>query len=133
MNAILKFYTSAADLDYYRIVQGRGGVEDTRLEAKAKDTKKIRNQGQGQPFRGQNLSRPRTGTLEAKAKDQGHRRKCSPKKKSSKFFSGDLQFIGVPRIFDWGRLKPQITCNDVIKIFPKRKFLFDKDIVGWKI
>ena len=42
----------------------RGGVEDTRLEAKAKDTKKIR--GQGQPFRGQTLSRPRTGMLEAK-------------------------------------------------------------------
>ena len=41
----------------------RGGVEDTRLEAKAKDTKKIRGQGQGQPFRGQNLSRPRTGML----------------------------------------------------------------------
>ena len=49
----------------------RGGVEDTRLEAKAKDTKKIRGQGQGQPFRGQNLSRPRTGMLEAK--DQGPR------------------------------------------------------------
>ena len=65
----------------------RGGVEDTRLEAKAKDTKKIRGQGQGQPFRGQNLSKPRTGMLEAKAKDQGHRRKCSPKKKkSSKIF-----------------------------------------------
>ena len=67
----------------------RGGVEDTRLEAKAKakDTKKIR--GQGQPFRGQTLSRPRTGMLEAKAKDQGHKRKCSPKKKkrsSQKFF-----------------------------------------------
>ena len=65
----------------------RGGVEDTRLEAKAKDTKKIRGQGQGQPFRGQNLSRPRTGMLEAK--DQGHKRKCSPKKKkksSQKFF-----------------------------------------------
>ena len=48
----------------------RGGVEDTRLEAKAKDTKKIRGQGQGQgqPFRGQILSRPRTGMLEAKAK-----------------------------------------------------------------
>ena len=59
----------------------RGGVEDTRLEAKAKDTKKIRGQGQGQPFRGQNLSRPRTGMLEAKAKDQGHKGKCSPKKK----------------------------------------------------
>ena len=61
----------------------RGGVEDTRLEAKvkAKDTKKIRGQGQGQPFRGQTLSRPRTGMLEAKAKDQGHSRKCFQKKK----------------------------------------------------
>ena len=39
--------------------------------------KKIR--GQGQPFRGQTLSRPRTGMLEAK--DQGHKLKCSPKKK----------------------------------------------------
>ena len=85
----------------------RGGVKDTRLEAKAKDTKKIRGQGQGQPFRGQTLSRPRTGMLEAK--DQGHRRKCFSKKKSSKVFSGDLQFIGVPRIFDWRRPKPQIT------------------------
>ena len=47
--------------------KGRGGVEDPRLEAKAKNTKKIR--GQGQPFRGQNLSRPRTAMLEAKAKD----------------------------------------------------------------
>ena len=56
----------------------------------AKDTKKIR--GQGQPFRGQTLSRPRTGMLEAKAKDQGHYRKCSPKKKGlQKFFSGDLK------------------------------------------
>ena len=51
-------------------------------------------QGQGQPFRGQTLSRPRTGMLEAKAKDQGHKRKCSPKKKKKglhKNFSGDLQ------------------------------------------
>ena len=64
----------------------RGGVEDTRLEAKAKDTKKIR--GQGQPFRGQTLSRPRTGMLEAKAKDQGHKRK---KKGPHKNFSGDLR------------------------------------------
>ena len=66
----------------------RGGVEDTRLEAKAKDTKKIR--GQGKPFRGQTLSRPRTGMLEAK--DEGHKRKCSPKKKKGlhKNFSSDL-------------------------------------------
>ena len=53
--------------------------------------KKIRGQGQGQPFRGLTLSRPRTGMFEAKAKakDQGHKRMCSPKKKkrsSQKFF-----------------------------------------------
>ena len=72
--------------------------------------KKIRGQGQGQPFRGPNLSKPRTGMLEAKAKDQGHRRKRSPNKKGlQKFFSGDFQVIGVPRVFDWGRPKPQIT------------------------
>ena len=71
----------------------RGGVEDTRLEAK--DTKKIRGQGQGQPFRGQTLSRPRTGMLEAKAKDQGHKAQVLSKKKKKKGlhknFSGDLQ------------------------------------------
>ena len=77
----------------------RGGVEDTRLEAKAKDTKKIR--GQGQPFRGQTLSRPRTGMLEAKAKDQGHKRKCSPEKKKGlhKNFSGDLQKKKKKKVF----------------------------------
>ena len=47
--------------------------------------------GQGQPFRGQTLSRPRTGMLEAKAKDQGHKRKCSPKKK--KVFAKIFQAI----------------------------------------
>ena len=45
--------------------------------------KKIR--GQGQPFQGQTLSRPRTGMLEAK--DQGYRRKCIPTKK----IFGDLK------------------------------------------
>ena len=55
----------------------RGEVEDIRLEAIAKDTNKI--QGQGQPYRGQTLSRPKRGMLEAK--DQGHKRKCSLKKK----------------------------------------------------
>ena len=48
--------------------------------------KKIRGQGQGQPFQGQKLSRPRTGMLEAKAKNQGQRRKCSQKKKVFKIF-----------------------------------------------
>ena len=48
----------------------RGGVEDTRLEAKAKDAKKS----------------------EAKAKDQEHKRKCFPKKNGlQKTFSLVLQ------------------------------------------
>ena len=56
----------------YFIFKVRCGVEDTTYEAKAKNTKKIR--GQGQPFRGQTLSRPRTDPLEAKdrnARGQG--------------------------------------------------------------
>ena len=69
----------------------RGGIEDTKLEAKAKDTKKIR--GQGQHFRGPNLSRPRTGMLEAK--DQGHKRKRSQKKKKvfKKFFQAIFNLL----------------------------------------
>ena len=75
----------------------RGGVEDTRFEAKAKDTKKIR--GQGQPL-------PRIEPLEAKdrnARGQGPRTQAqafSLKKGLQKYFSGDLEFIGVPKIFD---------------------------------
>ena len=56
----------------------RGGVEDTRLEAKAKDAKKI--PGQEQLFRGQTLLRPKTEMFVAKAKDTGG--KCFQKKKS---------------------------------------------------
>ena len=79
----------------------RGGVEDTRLEAKAKDTKKIRGQGQGQPFRGQTLSRPRTGMLEAKAKDQGHKAKVlsKKKKKKKKVFTKIFQAISTKKRF----------------------------------
>ena len=91
-----------------RTTTARGGVEDIRLEAKAKDPKKIRGQGQGQPFRGQTLSRPRTGMLEAKAKDQVHKRKCSPKKKVfTKIFQAistkkrfPKNFSGAPQHFD---------------------------------
>ena len=48
----------------------------------------MQGQDQGQPFRGQNLSRPRTELLEAKAKHRGQRRKRSPKKRKGlqKFF-----------------------------------------------
>ena len=51
-----------------------------------------KTQSQGQPFRGQTLSRPRIGMLEAKAMDS---HKCSPKKRSLKkfffYFFGNLQ------------------------------------------
>ena len=66
------------------ILISRVRVADTRLEAT--DTKKIRGQGHGQPFRGQTLLMPRTGMLEAKAKDHGHKRKCSPKQNKRFFF-----------------------------------------------
>ena len=73
----------------------RGGVEDTRLEAMAKHTKKIR--GQEQPFRRQTLSRPRTGMLEAKVKDQEHNAEVISKKKvfAQKFINFP-QNLGVP-------------------------------------
>ena len=53
-----------------------------RGQGQGQGHKKIRSQEQ--PFRGQTLSRPRTEMLEAK--DQGHKRKCSPKKRSSPKF-----------------------------------------------
>ena len=78
-------------------VSSRGGVEDTRLEAKAKDTKKIRGQGQGQPFRGQTLSRPRTKDTSASALQKKKKKVCtkifqaiSKKKGLHKIFLGDL-------------------------------------------
>ena len=42
--------------------------------------------GQGQGHKKILRLRPSTDPLEAKAKDQGHRRMCSPKKRSSNFF-----------------------------------------------
>ena len=54
----------------------------------------------------------------------------------NKFFwqaNSSMDSIGVDRIFDWGREKPQIICNDVTKIFQKRNFLWGKDIVESKI
>ena len=56
--------------------------------------KKIRGQGQGQPFRGQTLSRPRTGMLEAKVirtKDTSASALQKKKKRSSQKFFGRSQ------------------------------------------
>ena len=75
----------------------RGGVEDTRLEAKAKDTKKIRGQGQGQPFRGQTLSRPRAGMLEFQG--QGTRTQAQVLSKKKKVFTKIFQAISTKKRF----------------------------------
>ena len=60
--------------------------------------RKARGHGQGQ--RDKKISRPRTDPLEAKAKAQGHRRKCSPKKKLvfKKFFQA-IQEKGLQKNF----------------------------------
>ena len=63
-----------------------------RHKAQGQEQKKIRGLGQEQLFREQTLSRPRAGMLEAKAKDQEHRRQVFyEKKRSSTFFLGDLK------------------------------------------
>ena len=61
-----------------------------KARGQGQEHKKTR--GQEQLFREQTLSRPRAGMLEAKAKDQEHRRQVFyEKKSSSKFSSGDLK------------------------------------------
>ena len=85
-------------------VYTRSGVEDTSLEAKAKDTKKFEakakdslsedrtSQGQAQECL---RSRPRTKDTGASA--------LQKKKRSSKIFFRQSPFIGGPRIFDWSK------------------------------
>ena len=104
-------------------VEITGGVENSRLEAKAKayDTKKSEAKNslsEDRPSRGQGQECSRLRTKDTAATVL----KKKKKKGFQKRFSGDLQFIDVLRIFGWGRPKPQIACNDVIKIFQKGSF-----------
>ena len=78
-----------------KLILNKGGVEDLRLEAKAKDTKKFQGQGQ-------TLSKPRPGTKDTSVSVLQKKRmfsktffKQSQKKGLQKFFSGekDLQNI----------------------------------------
>ena len=55
----------------YQAVTNRGGIEDTRLEAKAKASKKSEAKAKGSPSDDTPFLRPRTGMLEATAKDTG--------------------------------------------------------------
>ena len=55
--------------------------------------------------------------LEVKAQDQGHSCKCFPKKKGlQKSLSGNLQFVGLARIFDWGGLNHKSRAMTPSKI-----------------
>ena len=74
----------------YFIITNRGGVEDTRLEAKSKDTKKSEakakdslSEDRHSRGQGQECSRPRT-------KDTKFFRRSPKKKGLHKNFSGDL-------------------------------------------
>ena len=68
--------------------------------------------------------RPRTDPLEAKdrnARGQGQGPRTQPqvfskKKGLEKSFSGNLQFIGVVRIFDWGGLNHKSHAMTSLKI-----------------
>ena len=86
-------------------VWGRGGVEDTRLEAKAKDTKTFRGQGQGQT-----LSRPRPRTTDTDASVLKKK-----KKRLQKFFSGEK---GLQKIF-FRRSLLEETKKRVFADFPQ--------------
>ena len=76
------------------------------------------------------------------ARSQEHKKNPRPrtgasvlqKKGLQKFFSGDLQITGYPEFLIGGGLNHKShEMTYVIKIFPKRKFLCDKDVAGWKI
>ena len=72
-------------------------MEDTTFETKAKDSKKIR--GQGLTFRGQDLSRPETEMVEAKAKDRGHNFSKLWSVNFQQFLSAKLQNIEFRKVF----------------------------------
>ena len=78
-------------LKYCRRQCTRGGVKYTRLEAKAKDSF-----SEDRPSRGQGQECSRTKDTAASV--------LQKKKGLQNIFSGNHQFIGVARIFDWGGL-----------------------------
>ena len=93
----------------WSVITARGGVEDTRLEAKAKDTKKFRGQGQGQT-----LSRPRPRTKDTDA--------SVLKKKFSKIFSGDLKKKVFKNFFQAKKVFKNFFSGDLYLRKPKKGF-----------
>ena len=83
-------------------------------------TQKIR--GQGQPFRGQTFSRPRTGISRPRPRTKNTCASDLQKKGLQKIFSGDLQFIGVPRILIGGGLNHKSHKTTSSKFFERGSF-----------
>ena len=73
MNTLILIYTQTEREVHNKQRWSRGH----KARGQGQGHKKIRDQDQGQPFRGQTLSRPRTGMLEAK--DQGHKKNPRPR------------------------------------------------------
>ena len=97
----------------------RGGVENTRLEVKAKDTKNPRPRPR--------TAFPNTNPLEAKDRNtrgQGLRTQAQvfSKKKIFKKFSGNLQFIGVPRLLIGVGLNHKSHAMTSSKFFQRGSF-----------
>ena len=107
----------------------RGGVEDRRLEAKAKNTKKFRNQGQGQTL---SRPRPRTQTqVFSKKKEKGVQNFFSGnlKKSLQKFFSCKK---GLQKLF-FRRSLLEETKKRSLQIFSKVSGVFQRNFNGSKI
>ena len=89
-------------------ISNRGGVEDTRLEAKAKDTKKSEAKAKDSP------SEDRT----SRGQGQGHRRKCSPKKKVFKIlFQAISNLLAYPEFLIGGSLNHKLHEMTSAKFF----------------
>ena len=103
--------------------QRRSRGHKARGQGQSQGHKKIRGQGQGRlsedrPSRGQgqecSRSRPRTKDTAASV--------LQKKKGLQKTFSGNLQFIGVARLFDWVGLNHKSHAMTSSKIFKRGTF-----------
>ena len=89
---------------------------------------KARGQGQGH----KKILRPRPRTDPREAKDQGHRRKCFQKKRSSKFFSGDPKKKVFKNFFS-GDLYLRKPKKRSLQIFRKVSGVFQRNFNDSKI
>ena len=113
------------------VMTTRGGVEDTRLEAKAKDTKNFEDKAKDRPSRGQGQG-PRTLTQVFSKK----------KKVLQKIFSGDLKKKVFKNFFQAKRPSKNFFLGNLylrkpkkrsLQIFRKVSGVFQRNFNGSKI